>query len=325
MKNIEQAPIKPGTKVFVAADIDVDVQNNHIVETFRLDHILPTLKYIIKKGGFPIIGGHRKQPHGKFDESLSTKFLQPFFEKNLGYGNFELLENLRFDIREEENDPIYTQELAQKADIYVNEIFSTSHREHASIVGVPKYIPGYAGFRLSEEIKVLGKILTKQEKPFIVIIGGAKIKSKKPVIARFVDKADYILIGGKIGLEWNEDTPQNVMLPKDYARDNKDIGPETIEIYKEKISAAKTVLWAGPMGAYEEPEFLTGTEELAKVVSLANTKGAFTLIGGGDTITAVNKIGYLDKFDFVSTGGGAMLKFLAEGTLPGIEVLGYTP
>lgn len=320
MKTLKQANITKDTKVFVAADIDVPLnkQTNEIEETFRLDHLLPTLKYIITKGGFPIIGGHMGQPHGKQNENQSTKHLLSYFNKNLGKNNFELLENLRFDIREEQNDQEYAKKLAKKANIYVNENFSTSHRGHASIVSVPKYLPAFAGIQLEKEILELSTILKEPQKPLITIIGGAKIESKKPVINKFLKIADYVLVGGKIGLDWQENVPTNLILPIDYAQENKDIGSKTINKFSELIQNAKTVLWAGPLGMWENPDFVKGTKQIAEIIANSNAKW---ISGGGDTIAALRYINKIDKVDFVSTGGGAMLKFLTDETLIGLEAL----
>lgn len=321
MKTIQSANITQGTKVFVAADIDVPIENGVILEPFRLDSLVPTLKYIIEKGGFPIIGGHLASPKGKFDPKLSTTQLKSYFDTHLGTGKYELLENLRFDVREEANDDTYAKELASKAEIFVNENFSTSHRKQTSIVGVAKYLPSYAGLNLQREVETLSGLLKSPNRPFTAIIGGAKLESKKPVVSTFLKVADAVLIVGKIGMEWKEPIPENLHLPLDYATDSKDIGTNTIAGYKQIIASSKTILWAGPAGLYEDDNFIVGTRELAQEIVKATEQGALSVLGGGDTVTAVNKLGVLNKFSFVSTGGGAMLEFLAQGTLPGLEVL----
>jgi phosphoglycerate kinase len=322
MKSIKEAEIHTGTRVFVAADLDVSVENGEIADTFRLDSMLPTLKYIISMGGTPVLGGHIGRPKGKVVPELSTQHLLPYFDKYLGKGKYELLENLRYDAREEAGDDSYAVELASKADLYVNEVFSTSHRKDASIVGIPKYIPSYAGLRLEQEVSTLKKLLTAPKRPFVVIIGGAKIKDKKPMATKFLDVADQILTGGKIGLQWLGNIPTKVVIPTDYAENQKDIGKETIHIYTDIIRNAKTILWAGPMGMYEEPEFMTGSVKIAESIVEATQNGAYSVTGGGDTVTILTALGLRDKVSFVSTGGGAMLDFLVNGTLPGIEALG---
>ncbi|RJR26906.1 phosphoglycerate kinase [candidate division WWE3 bacterium] len=320
MKSIKDAPIQIGTRVFVAADLDVPIENGVIKETYRLEGLLPTTKFIVEKGGIPIFGGHMGSPHGKVDDILSTRHLKSFFDTQLGTSGYVLLENLRFDIREENNDEQYARELADKADIYVNENFSTSHRRHASIAQLPKILPAFAGFRLESEIQHLTKILDSPEKPFVVVIGGAKLESKKPTVSKFIQLADYVLIGGKIGLDWTDEIPQNLILPLDYAENQLDIGPETVRKYVDIISTAKTVLWAGPMGFYEKDKYLLGTKSIAEAIT--GNPNCFSLIGGGDTVAAANRVGLLEKFSFVSTGGGSMLEFLVKKTLPGIEALG---
>lgn len=321
MRSIKEANILSGTNVFVAGDLDVPVENNKILDTFRLDCMIGTPSYIIEKGGYPIIGGHVGRPNGKVVASLSTEQLRSYFDEQLGAGKYELLENLRFDPREELNDDAFARELASKADIYVNEVFSTSHREFASIIGVPKYIPAYAGLRLEQEIKNLSELASSPQHPFIVIIGGAKLEDKKPVVYKFLEIADHVLLGGKIGQQWITDIPQNLSIPTDYAKDQKDIGPETIKAYTDAILTAKTILWAGPMGMYENPAFIKGSKEIAEAIVEATRNGAHSVVGGGDTVEVLTTFGLRDNISFISTGGGAMLDYLAYGTLPGIEIL----
>lgn len=276
----------------------------------------------MEKGGISLIAGHMGKPEGKVDEKLSTRQLFPYFNEKLGEGKFELLENLRFDPREEKNDPEYAKDLALKADIYVNESFATCHREHASITGLPKLLPSFAGFRLQKEVAALGKVLINPEKPLVVIIGGAKLESKMPVIDKFLVTADFVLLSSLLSANWSKEVPQNLIISLNKDPDCKDTDHETIAIFKEKIDTAKTILWAGPLGMYEKEEFIAGTKEIANEISeLTQKSGVYSVIGGGDTISAVDKLGLLDKFSFVSTGGSAMLQYLANGTLPGIEAL----
>lgn len=321
VKNINEAPIKRGVKVFVASDLDVPLNSGVIMDTYRLDCMLPSLKYIVEKEGFPIIGGHIGRPKGKVVEDLSTKTLKPYFDRYLGPGNYELLENLRFDPREESAPEEFAKELASKADIYVNEVFSTSHREESYITGVPKHLPSYAGIRLAKEIETLSGLLQYFARPFVVVIGGAKIEDKKPVVNRFLELADTVLLGGKVALDWNEKVPNNLQLPNDYASEFKDIGPSTITRYKHEIETARTVLWAGPMGAYEEPMYFDGSKAVAESITKITQLGAYTVAGGGDTAEILRSLNLRDKLSFLSTGGGAMLEYLVNGTLPGLEAL----
>lgn len=321
MKSIREAPIDKGTRVFVRCDIDVPLDNGKILTTFRLDNILPTLKYITEKGGIPVIAGHISKPGGEYREELSTKHLKLYFDENLGEGNYELLENLRFDPREEKNDESFAEELSKKADVYVNESFATCHREHASIVGITAFLPSYAGLRLQLEIETLDKLNTP-EKPFMVLIGGAKLESKMPVIEKFLMTADFVMLSGFLSSNWSTEVPQNLVLADDYKEEHKDTSPQTVEKYINILNDAKTVLWAGPVGVYEEDEFIVGTRNIAEaIVQKTQEESIYSVIGGGDSIAAMTKLGLIDKFSFTSTGGSAMLNYLANGILPGIEAL----
>jgi len=321
MNIIQNASINPGTRVFVRCDLDVPIDQRSIQETHRLDSDLETLHYIIEKGGIPVIAGHMGKPDGTNNNALSTRQLLPYFNEKLKRGSFELLENLRFDPREEANDQNYAKELATRASMYVNESFTTSHREHASIVSVPKYLPHYAGFRLQKEAEVLGKLIETAEKPFVAIVGGAKLESKMPVITKLLKITDKVLLGGKVAISWKGPAPENLILPIDDITE-KDIGPKTISEFKKILSTAKTVFWAGPLGMYENDLYFNGTKEVANEIARLTKEGALTSIaGGGDTTNAIEKAGVLDEFTFVSVGGGAALQYLVDGTLPGIEVL----
>lgn len=319
MKSIVEAPISTQTRVFVRCDLDVARKNGQINETYRLEAALPTLKLIIDKGGTPIIAGHMGRPAGKFVEELSTSNLKSFFDENLGAGKYELLENLRFDSREEENSPEFAKELIAKHDlqIYVNESFANCHREHTSMIQLPKLLPSYAGLRLLEEVRVLGGLLKNPARPLVMIAGGAKLATKKPVIKKLLTIADEVLVGGRIGMEWNEEKPANLHIPSDYV-DGFDIGPQTINEFIKIASTAKTIIWAGPLGKYEEEKYVLGTKLLAEAVTVIK---AYKVVGGGDIIAALRDLGLLDGFDYVSVGGGAMLDFLEKDTLPALEAL----
>lgn len=321
MKSITEANIYKGLRVLVRADLDVPIENGKVLEPYRLEQSLPTLKYIIEKQGHPVIIGHIGKPDGKFSQELSTQNLREFYDMALGPNNYEILENLRFDPGEEANDLNYAKTLSQYGAIYVNDSFAVCHRKHASIVGLPMLMPSYAGVELTKEVQALKKVLENPVRPMVAIVGGAKIESKLPTINNLLQHADTVLVGGKIGLEWKEDIPNNLLLPKDYAESQKDIGTETIKQYTDILKQAKTIVWAGPMGAYEDDKYMGGTQALCNVIAQVTDNGGFSVLGGGDTIAAVNKTGLLNKISFVSTGGGAMLEFLAQGTLAGIEAL----
>lgn len=318
MQCVDKADIKVGMRVLVRCDLDVPFKAGKIVETFRLDAGLKTLSYIINLGGIPVIAGHLGRPGGKVVPELSTSQLKPYFDANL-QGDYELLENLRFDSREETDDPIFAKELAQKGAIYVNESFATCHRKSASVTVIASLLPSYAGFQLIKEVETLKKILVNPARPLLAIIGGAKIESKKPVIQKFAQLADGVLVGGRLALE-EPITMDKVYLPVDYI-DGKDIGPKTLESWREMLLGAKTIVWAGPMGLFEEEKYSVGTRCVGELIADAVKRGCFAAAGGGDTVTALTKFGLFDEFSFVSTGGSAMLDLLVYGTLPGIEAL----
>lgn len=318
MKNIQDAPIEEGTRVLVRMDLDVPIVNGEIKETFRLDVASETLKHLISKKADITLMGHMGRPDGKPDQTLSTIQLKPYFDNFFDGYPYKLLENLRFDAREEDNNSEFARELAAMADIYINESFANCHREHASMVGVPSIIPGFAGVNLTKEVTTLGGLLEQPERPFIALIGGAKIETKKPIIDKMLSIADAVLVGGKIGLDWKENTPKNLFLPLDYARDEKDIGEKTIKLFSDMIKTAQTIIWAGPMGMFEDPEFIAGTKD---IVSSIQSSKAFSVVGGGDTVAAIELFGDKEKMGFVSSGGGAMLEFLVKGSLPALEVL----
>jgi phosphoglycerate kinase len=266
-----------------------------------------------------------------------------------------LLENLRFDEGEKKNDPKFAKALASLGDIYVNDAFSVSHRSHASVVGIPALLPSYAGFQLEREVTNLSKAFSPSH-PFLFILGGAKFDTKLPLLSKFIKIADWVFVGGALatdifkakgyevgksfvsegdfGLDEYKDN-QNLLLPIDLVNQDKkivkpenfgkedssmDCGPETITMLKEKINSAKMILWNGPLGVYEKG-FRDGTLGLAKAIADNHGRGLISLVGGGDTVAAIAENNDDDKFTFVSTAGGAMLDFLANGTLPGIDVL----
>lgn len=321
MKTVLEANIQTGQKVLVRGDLDVPVKHNKILETYRLSASLDTLRYIISEGAVPVIAGHMGRPEGKVVPELSTKILTDFFNTYLGKDTYILLENLRFEKGEESNDKNYAVRLASNGTIYVNECFSSSHRKHASICGVTEILPSYAGLRLKKEVDTLNLLLESTKKPFVVVIGGVKLESKLPVVKKFLKIADYVLLGGKLAMEWKDEVPYNLVLPSDYATNQLDIGTNTIKEFENIISQAQTVLWSGPLGNFEHEEYSLGTSQIAVAITKRTTAGAFTVIGGGDTVAAVNTLSLLEKFSFVSTGGGAMLQYLADKTLPGIQAL----
>ncbi len=315
---INRANIKADTRIFVRCDLDVPLHEGVISETFRLDACLKTLSYIINRGAVPVIAGHVGRPHGRFVATLSTKYLQAYFTAHLR-GRFEVLENLRFDIREEIGDPSYAEELARNCQMYVNESFATCHRKSASITGIPRLLPAFAGFQLTKEVEMLNKVLYDPPRPLTAIIGGAKAESKAPLITKFADIADYVLVGGKVALEAGP-MGSKVQLPVDNV-DAMDIGSRTLEAWRNILLGSRTIVWAGPMGMFEDERYQAGTRGVAELIANAVSAGCFAIAGGGDTAAALTKFGLFDKFSFISTGGSAMLEYLVSGNLPGIQVL----
>lgn len=334
-------------RVFLRSDFNVPLdEKGNILDDFRIKMVIPTIEYLIEKKAKVILASHLGRPEGKMIESLK---LDPIQEKLIEYldlsvtkapdcvgkeiedwtkkmqpGEILLLENLRFHKEEEENDPDFAQALANLSDLYINEAFSASHRAHASIVGVPKYLPSGAGFLLEKEIKVLTDLMENPKKPLLAIIGGKKVETKTGVIDKISEKADWVLIGGLIKKEIEEKNiqlkyPQKILAPLD-SLDDKDLGPKTIELFREKILESKTIFWNGPLGKIEEKEFSKGTREIAQAIIKSS---AFSIVGGGETIEFLNQIGLAEKFNHLSTGGGAMLEFLAGKILPGLKALNF--
>ncbi len=287
-------------RVLVRGDLDTPVDDYS-----RLEAILPTIEFLLKNQNIVILCGHVGRPGGKFSEEFSTKRVAEWFRDKCpiwvdgrfrGFEidkNFVVLENLRFFAEEENNDEDFTRELAGLADVYVNEAFASSFENHVSIVGVPKLLPHFAGFRLDKEIEVLLQVLENPQRPLLAIIGGAKVETKQPLIDKIRELADAVIVGGKLATQ-----------EKDFLI--------------ESLPSAKTIVWNGPMGDIENGHE-AGTRKLADLI-LAQ-KGAFKIAGGGDTVGFLRKNNLLNGFDFVSTGGGSMLKFLAGEELPGIEAL----
>lgn len=329
MNPSSNAPVE-GKKVIVRADLDLPNGVGQ-VETFRLERLIPTLRDLLDRGGEVRIIAHRGRPGGVVDPALSTRDFVPLLAERLGVavsfggevgsptfsGPVTLFENLRFNPGEEADSPEFVQSLLRLGEIYVNESFATVQDSHASIVGIPKYRPHFAGLNLLSEIENLGKILQNPARPLVVVIGGAKIETKKPLITYMQAFADKILIGGALVNEGIAPA-EKLVLPVDNL-EGKDIGSLTIERFKEELAAAKTIIWNGPMGIFEEAPYSSGTKAIAQAVAASS---AFTVVGGGDTIVALAELGLLSRIGFVSTGGGAMLAFLAGKTLPGLEALG---
>lgn len=356
--------------VLVRVDFNVPLGEDKTVgedENWRILKSLETINYLKGEGAKVIlishIGRDKKETLKPVAEYLQqfvpVKFIPTLdpddvtgIVANMEIGEVVLLENLRQNSGEEKNDQKFCEFLVSLADMYVNEAFPVSHRAHASIVGIPLYLPSYAGLWFQKEVENLSKFLQKPESPFLFILGGSKFDTKIKLIKKFETIADHIFIGGalannffkKIGFEVGKSlvdkeaevgeffNREDISIPfdvtvkpgvtKDFAELKKsdmivDIGPNTLEELKNKIQGAKTVLWNGPLGLYEEG-YDHSSREILQTIS---TGKAFSVVGGGDTVKLVEELKLQDKISFVSTGGGAMLQFLADGTLPGIEAL----
>lgn len=332
-------------RVLLRCDFNVPLSNEGVIlDDFRLKETVPTIEYLIKNEAKVILMSHLGRPEGKVVESLR---LTPIQEKLSEYLNVQivkapdcigmeiekktnemrpgevlLLENLRFHKEEEENDAQFAVELAKLGDIYINDAFGASHRFHASIVGVPKHLPSGAGLLLEKEIKILTKLMENPAKPLVAVMGGAKVETKAKLLDKILEVADWVLIGGLIYKEIKEKNigikyPQKLVAPIDEP-EGKDIGPKTIALFKEKINLAKTIFWNGPLGKTEEEKFARGTKEIALAIGKSE---AFSVVGGGETIKFVSRMGLFDNFNHVSTGGGAMIAFLGGEKLPGLEAL----
>jgi phosphoglycerate kinase len=315
MQTIEQAGELSGKKVFMRADLDVPVVDGKIIEPFRIEKQKATLHYVLDHGAKAVLAAH-------INAIPSFEPLKSQLEQLLGvqFGeDVTLLENTRQNLGEETNDETFARELVQGCDIYVNNAFAVCHRTHASVVAAAKLLPAYAGLLVQEETSQLQKTIDAPAKGKVIFMGGAKVETKMPTIQFLLDKAEAIAIGGKIANELSS-PDLRLHVPVDFAEDKLDIGPKTAEAFAALAVGASMIVWNGPMGKFEDPRFMHGTEAVARAVA---NSGAWTVVGGGDTIAAVNQLGLLDRFGFVSTGGGAMLAFLAGQRLPGLEALGY--
>lgn len=335
-------------RVLMRCDFNVPLdEQGNILDDFRIEQTIPTLEYLVKRKSKLILMSHLDDPGGKIVENLRLISVQ---EKLMEYldlsvtkakdcigreiedrtwqmapGEILLLENLRFHKDEKINDQQFAQSLTKLGDIYINDAFATCHRNHASIVSVPKYLPSAAGFLLEKEVKMLTKIRENPARPLVAIIGGTfKEKRELMLLEKISEIADFVLIGGLIQKAIEEKNfsfknAQKIILPIKGDVSPFDLGPQTLKIFKEKISQAKTIFWSGPVGKIEEKQFAKGTEEIARTITQTS---AFKVAGGGATIDFIRDLNLASQFDHLSTGGGAMLAFLAGEELPGIKALG---
>ncbi len=388
-KSIQDVDVQ-GKRVLVRVDFNVPVdENRKVTDDTRIRAALPTIKYLTGKGAKVILVSHFGRPKGQVNDKyrldpvvgrLSELLGQPVAKTGdcigpevqdavgkLQPGDVLLLENVRFYPGEEKNDEGLAKDLASLADLYVNDAFGAAHRAHASTAGVAKFLPAVAGFLMQKEIEIMGKALKDPERPFVAIIGGAKVSDKIGVIENLLGKVNSLIIGGGMantflkaqGYEVGKSLieaekvelagslinqakergvrlllPVDVIAAEAFSADAAhkvvdvnaipaewmalDIGPKTSEQYAGTVKAAKTIVWNGPMGVFELEAFAKGTEAVAKALA---ESGAITIVGGGDSVAAVEKVGVADKMTHISTGGGASLEFLEGKALPGVEAL----
>lgn len=387
-KSVEDMNVK-GKKVLVRCDFNVPLADGVITDDKRIRESLRTIKYLLSQNAKVILCSHLGRPKGEFNMKYSLAPVAERLSELLGLdvkmakdvvgddakalasqlkdGEVMLLENVRFHKEEEKNDPAFAKELASLAEVYINDAFGTAHRAHASTAGVAAYLPSACGYLIQKEIDVMGKALNDPKRPFVAILGGAKVSDKIGVINNLLEKVDTIIIGGgmaytfmkamghnigtsiceedKVELAGNmmkkaADKGVKLLLPVDNKIGDKydpncnakvvdsddiddgymglDIGPKTEKLFADAIKGAGTVVWNGPMGVSEWENFASGTIAIAKAVA---DSGAISIIGGGDSAAAVEKLGFADKMTHISTGGGASLEFLEGLELPGIACL----
>jgi phosphoglycerate kinase len=331
-----------GKRVLVRSDLNVPLEDGRVADETRIEASLPTLRLLLERGVASVrVCSHLGRPKGK-DPAFSIEPVRARLRELLPDDRIEVLENTRFNPGETKNDPEFARQLADGCDLFVEDAFGSVHRAHASTVGVAELLPAYAGLLLERELEELGKLLGDVERPFALVSGGAKVEDKLGVLRRLGGKADTVLIGGKMAEELRDENPLDfeVVLPTDVvaaaAFDAEaestvspfdalpegwlglDIGPETRERFGAELSRAKTIFWNGPMGVFEWPRFAAGTRAVAEAVAGAD---AFSVVGGADSIRALNELGLTDNVSWASTGGGAALELLEGKQLPGVAVI----
>jgi phosphoglycerate kinase len=383
-----------GKRVFIRVDFNVPIKDGVVTDGTRIWESTPTIRLVIQKGGRIVLASHLGRPKGGPDPKYSllpvSKMLEQLIgrpvrfssdcvgpvpeskSKSLADGDILLLENVRFHPEEEKNDEAFSKQLAALCDgVFICDAFGSAHRAHASVVGITRFVKqSAAGLLMEKELTYLGKAVTNPVRPFVAILGGAKVSDKIEVVENLMKISDAMLIGGgmaytflkseghPIGKSLVEDDKLDLarrlrteaqdkkfplLLPVDHIIGGEfkadaatktvsihdtpdgwmglDIGPKTIETYRQKIASAKTIVWNGPMGVFEMPAFAKGTLEVAKAVAAATTAGATSIVGGGDSVAAVHQSGVSNQISHISTGGGASLEFLGGRKLPGVEAL----
>jgi len=355
MKLLKEADLK-NKKVLMRVGFDVVIDKlGNIIDDTRIKETIPSIKYILEQQPKLLtIISHLGRPDGKIVENLKLNNVANKLAELLNLkseiktskseieipqykitDNIYLLENIRFYPEEENNDSEFAKKLASLGEVFIFEAFSAAHREHATTYKIFDFLPSYAGLEMEHEVSELSKLLGDVERPYLLVIGGAKTEDKVPIIDRLKNKTDKILVGGRTSNLLHQekkyinddkiqltidgiDQKKEVIKAEERPLDILDIGPETIKLFRAEIIKAKTILVAGPLGKIEENPFANGTKEIYSQVSKSNS---YKVACGGDTTEALNKFGLFDSFNFVSTGGGAALEFLAKGTLPSIEKL----
>jgi phosphoglycerate kinase len=333
-----------GRVVLVRSDLNVPLENGRVADDTRIRASLPTLQLLLDRDAKQVrVCSHLGRP--KTEEDRAKYSMTPVRERLaelIGDDRVTVLENTRFNPGETKNDPAFARELAEGCDLFVNDAFGSAHRAHSSTVGVAELLPAYAGLLLLAELEHLGKLLGDVERPFVIVSGGAKVEDKVGVLENLGGRADEVLIGGKMAEDVRTENPFSfdVVLPTDVVAAASfdaaaelqvtafdalpdgwlglDIGPATREDFARRIAGARTVFWNGPMGVFEWPRFAEGTTAVAQAIAEC---AGFTVVGGGDSVRAVQEAGLADRISWISTGGGASLELLEGKELPGVAVI----
>jgi phosphoglycerate kinase len=327
-----------GKRVLVRVDFNVPLEGGQLADDTRIRAALPTLELLIEKEATELVlCSHLGRPKGE-DPSFSLSPVRGRLRELLPDERVRLLENTRFHPGETKNDPEFARELAAHGDLYVNDAFGSAHRAHASTEGVAHLLPAYAGLLLERELEELGALLEGPERPFVAVLGGAKVEDKIGVLRTLGERADTLLIGGKMAEEVDRgsgyELPRDVVAAPEFREDAEakpvawdavpdgwlalDIGPETRKAFAAEIDRARTVFWNGPMGVFEWERFAAGTKAVAEAMAAAD---GHTVVGGGDSVRAIEELGLAERIDWISTGGGAALELLEGKELPGVAAI----